>query len=141
MNLRRKIAVTVSALAMTVGGGILTAPPAAADEPCGSNKLCLYRSTLYRTMEFSTGSVNDCWMSSAYNLTDPYAGIMSYRNNLGVKATLWYYGSGAEHAPSSWIGPVVSIAPGGASSNTTGGDAVFNFSTKICTGSQKPWVF
>ncbi|MFJ4770615.1 peptidase inhibitor [Streptomyces uncialis] len=136
MNLRRKIAVTVSAVAMTVGGGILTAPPAAADEPCASNKLCLYRSTLYRTMEFSTGSVSDCWWLDAYNLGGPpWSGIKSYRNNLPVKSTLWYY-----YGSAGWSSaPVATIGVGGASSNTTGGHVAFADSETVCTGDAKPW--
>lgn len=135
MNLRRKIAVSVSALAVTIGGGILTIPPAAADEPCASGKLCLYRSTLYRTMEFSTGNVSNCWWLEQYNLGGPpWSGIKSYRNNLSVKATLW-----VSQQP-GW-NPVAdaSIAPGSVSSDTTGGNPVFAHSAKVCTGSAKPW--
>lgn len=111
MNLRRKIAVTFSALAMTIGGGILTATPAAADEPCSSGKLCLYRSTLFRTMELSTGSVSHCYALDTYNLTDPWAGIMSYRNNLPVKATIWWFHGNNYFYPGNWSA-YATIAPG-----------------------------
>ncbi|MCM2388555.1 peptidase inhibitor [Streptomyces albipurpureus] len=136
MNLRRKTAVTISALAMTIGGGVLAAPPAAADEPCASDKLCLYRSTLYRTMEFSTGSVSNCWWLWQYNLSGPpWSGIVSYRNNLSVKATLWDYNGDAD-----WpAAPQATINSGGNSSNTSGGNPAFADSAAVCTGNAKPW--
>ncbi|WP_331726466.1 peptidase inhibitor [Streptomyces uncialis] len=139
MNLRRKIAVTFSALAMTIGGGILTATPAAADEPCSSGKLCLYRSTLFRTMELSTGSVSHCYALDTYNLTDPWAGIMSYRNNLPVKATIWWFHGNNYFYPGNWSA-YATIAPGGSSSDTTAGHWVFNDGDLVCTGDDKPWL-
>ncbi|MEO3978024.1 peptidase inhibitor [Streptomyces sp. CAU 1734] len=138
MNLRRKIAVLVSTLALSVSGGVLAAPPAAADEPCASTKLCLYRSTLFRTMELSTGSVSNCWWLEDYNLGDSWSGIKSYRNNLGVKATIWYYDFGSTRwEPSARA----TIGVGGFSSDTTYGNHAFAEAEAVCTGSATPQVY
>ncbi|MFF8264338.1 peptidase inhibitor [Streptomyces virginiae] len=135
MNLRRKLAVSISALALTIGGGVLTAPPAAADEPCASNKLCLYRSTLYRTMEFETINTHNCWWLGDYNLDMHWSGIQSYRNNLSVKATLWNYNGVQEWDTTAYA----TISPGGKSSDS--GTFRFTNSEAVCTGTAKPWDY
>lgn len=139
MNMRRKAAVFVSALAMAVGSGVLTAAPASADVPCSSNNLCLYKSTQFREKALSTGSVADCHWLKDYQLTYPSNGIMAYRNNLPVKVTLWYYWGSTWTNPANWSGPQATIAPGASSSDTTGGDPSFKVADKVCTGDAKPW--
>ncbi|WP_079079001.1 peptidase inhibitor [Streptomyces sp. DSM 15324] len=132
MSIWRLLAPVVTTIAMTAGTWVATAAPAEAVGGCPSEKLCLYRSTEYRTLSFTAASTGACFWLSDYGLTEPGNGIMSYVNNLSVKATLWssqdlvhWYADGT-------------IRSGGFSSDT-GGSFPFNSSDKICTGSALPY--
>ncbi|MEV5689455.1 peptidase inhibitor family I36 protein [Streptomyces sp. NPDC052164] len=136
MKFRRVVTALVSAIALAVGGGIVNASSAAAVGGCPTNKLCLYRSTEFRTMSFSATSTGACFYLRDYGLTYPANGINSYVNNLPVKATLWE-GS----IPNNWSSNG-SIRPGGFSSDTgalTPEGAYWRYATAVCTGGVFPW--
>ncbi|MFD9034520.1 peptidase inhibitor family I36 protein [Streptomyces sp. NPDC059567] len=132
----KRIGATITAtLAVVTGGALANAAPAAAVGGCESGKLCLYRSTEYRTMSFEASSTGACFWLEDYGLTAPWNGINSYVNNLPVKATLYNRGSA-----SMWY-PVATIRAGGFSSDTgavTTDGSWFRYSEKICTGTAQP---
>ncbi|MFD4943980.1 peptidase inhibitor family I36 protein [Streptomyces sp. NPDC058239] len=136
MQLRHIGATLTATLAVVAGSTLVNAAPAAAVGGCPSDKLCLYRSTEYRTMSFAAASTSACFWLSDYGLTYPFNGISSYVNNLPVKATLW---SGNAADPNSWY-QRASIRSGGFSSDTfNGGDNnQWTTSDMVCTGSAKP---
>ncbi|MFD9717410.1 hypothetical protein [Streptomyces sp. NPDC059076] len=81
------------------------------------------------------GSVSHCWWLPDYNLgPHPWSGIVSYRNNLSVKATLWWI-----HLDDWNDTALATISPGSHSSDTHGGHFAFDYSKAICTGDAKPW--
>ncbi|MFD5269875.1 peptidase inhibitor family I36 protein [Streptomyces sp. NPDC058335] len=135
VKFKRIGAMAIAALALIGGSSLTTATPAVAAETCPSGKLCLYRSTEYRTLALTSASTSACFELIDYGLTNPWNGINSYVNNLPVKATLW-----------NWIGeyPYIqsaSIRAGGSSSDTygTGEDSeIWGFSEYVCTGSATP---
>lgn len=130
------IGATLAATLLIAGSTLVNAAPAAAVGGCPSDKLCLYRSTDFRTMSFSAASTGACFYLRDYGLTYPANGINSYVNNLPVKATLWE-GS----IPNNWSSNG-SIRPGGFSSDTgalTSEGAYWRFATAVCTGGTFPW--
>ncbi|MFD7256297.1 peptidase inhibitor family I36 protein [Streptomyces sp. NPDC059874] len=134
MDVRRKAAAFAAVLAGVSGVMMASAPPAAAVGGCPSGKLCLYRSTEYRTMSFEAASTSACFELDDYGLTYPFNGINSYVNNLPVKATLYH------SEPTGWYA-MSTIRPGGFSSNTgalTADGYWYRYSEKICTGSATP---
>ncbi|MFD0367614.1 peptidase inhibitor [Streptomyces sp. NPDC127114] len=133
MNLKRKMASMALAGGLAVTGLAAATTPATAVGGCGSNQLCLYRSTEFRTMAFETTNTYKCWKLIDYGLTDPWNGISSYVNNLPVQATLWEY-TGSLYLSAA------TISPGHYSSNSTSHYA-FLHSEFICTGGADPRDF
>ncbi|MFD0144203.1 MULTISPECIES: peptidase inhibitor family I36 protein [unclassified Streptomyces] len=134
MQIKRIGATITAALALVAGGALVNAAPAAAVGGCPSGKLCLYRSTEYRTMSFEAASTSACFDLDDYGLTYPSNGINSYVNNLPVKATLYH------SEPTGWFA-MSTIRSGGFSSNTgalTSDGHWYRYSEKICTGSATP---
>ncbi|MDX3521283.1 peptidase inhibitor [Streptomyces scabiei] len=132
MSVKIKIFTMASAVALSIGGVAVTASSAEAVGGCPSAKLCLYRSTEYRTLSFAAASTGACFTLSDYGLSAPGNGIMSYVNNLPVKATIW--NSQNLH---DWYADAT-IRPGGYSSDT-GSNFPFHESYKICTGNALPY--
>ncbi|MEV6852496.1 hypothetical protein [Streptomyces microflavus] len=130
MGFWRKASATLFASAALVAGSVVaTASPASAAQPCPAGNLCLYASTGFNDMGLRTVKTNECFQLAFYNLLDGDR-IMSYDNNLAVKAVLWH-----TNARKEWVSDGA-ISPGGASSNTSG-----NFSdvVLVCTGGRAPY--
>ncbi|MFF5767797.1 peptidase inhibitor [Streptomyces tanashiensis] len=134
MQFKRTGATVIGALVIAAGSALLTAAPAGAVGGCDPSKLCLYRSTEYRTMSFAASSTGACFDLEGYGLVYPSNGINSYVNNLPVNATLYH------SEPTGWF-PMSTIRSGGFSSNTgalTPNGYWYRHSEKICTGSAHP---
>ncbi|MEV5689457.1 peptidase inhibitor family I36 protein [Streptomyces sp. NPDC052164] len=131
----KHIGATLTAALAVAGSMLVNAAPATAVGGCPSGKLCLYRSTDYRTLDFTAASTGACFWLSDYGMGRGTNGINSYVNNLPVKATIWessdlnnWYANGT-------------IRPGGFTSDTgamTGEFSWWKESDKICTGSALP---
>ena len=136
MQLKRIGATLTATLAVVSGSALVNAAPAAAVGGCPSDKLCLYRSTEYRTMSFAAASTSQCFWLADYGLTYPSNGISSYVNNLPVKATLWEDNGAQWH---NWS-QAASIRSGGFSSDSFNGgnNIAFGNSEMVCTGNALP---
>ncbi|MGJ5697014.1 peptidase inhibitor [Streptomyces pratensis] len=136
MQLKRIGTTLAGILALAVGGTLVNAAPAAAVGGCPSDKLCLYRSTEYRTLAFTAASTQACFWLSSYGMGPGTNGINSYVNNLPVKATIWN-----TNDLNNWYAHGT-IRPGGYTSDTgavTGGEfSWWKESNMICTGSAVP---
>jgi len=130
MGFWRKASAVLLASTAWVGGSVVgTASPASAAQACPAGNLCLYASTGFNNMELRTVKTNECFQLAFYNLLDG-DGIMSYDNNLAVKAVLWH-----TNARRDWVSDGA-ISPGGASSNTSGN---FSDAVLVCTGGRAPY--
>ncbi|MFF5767796.1 peptidase inhibitor family I36 protein [Streptomyces tanashiensis] len=135
MSLKNRLSSIALAGGLAITGLAATAPTAAADTPCPSGKLCLYKSTLYRELTFTTSSTAVCYSLDRFGMGPGTNGVNSYRNNLPVKATLYNQQSGAWWDPDGYYVDYT-INPGSFSSNTyTAGD----MDLYVCMGSAKPW--
>ncbi|MFD7631737.1 peptidase inhibitor family I36 protein [Streptomyces sp. NPDC059851] len=135
--LKRKLASIALAGGLAVVTGLAaTAPSAAADTPCPSGKLCLYKSSLYRELTFTTTSTAICYDLDRFGMGAFTNGVRSYRNNLPVKATL-HLRAGAWYNPDAYTA-LYAINPGSFSSNTYG-PSPEQYGMVVCTGSTKPW--
>ncbi|MFB9558582.1 peptidase inhibitor, partial [Streptomyces roseoviridis] len=73
--MKRKLASVALAGGLAMTGLVATAPSAAADTPCPSGKLCLYKSTLYRELTFTTTSTAICYNLLNYGMSGGTNGI------------------------------------------------------------------
>ncbi|MFH8619982.1 peptidase inhibitor family I36 protein [Streptomyces sp. NPDC017979] len=126
-----KTAVTLSALAMAVGGTMATAGPAAAVGGCPSGKLCLYEPINFGRLDVTSQSTNACIDLRNYGHTGFRHGIGSYVNNLSVNVRVYHLTANGAYALDGTIGP------GRSSSNTSSPRAFGNYG-KTCTGSAVP---
>ncbi|MFF7780303.1 hypothetical protein ACFZCG_38520 [Streptomyces tanashiensis] len=85
MQIKRMGATITATLALASGAALVNAAPAAAVGGCPSDKLCLYRSTEYRTMSFAAGSTSARFDLDDYGLMYPFNCINSYVNNLPAR--------------------------------------------------------
>ncbi|MFI1279237.1 peptidase inhibitor [Streptomyces sp. NPDC020858] len=131
MRIRRKVGTVISALSLLAGGAVAMASPASAVDVggCPSDKLCLYRSTQFRTMEFAAASTSACFNLANYGMGPGTNSVQSYVNNLTVKATFWYYLTGPGWVNSQTIG----IEKFSSNAGLT-----FVGNEKVCTGSARP---
>ncbi|MET8413663.1 hypothetical protein ABZV34_37495 [Streptomyces sp. NPDC005195] len=128
--LRKNTAALLAAVALATGGAITTATPASAAQTCPADNLCLYSSTGFNDMKMRTVQTSVCFALSTFQLIGDRH-IMSYDNNLSVKAVLWHTRS----LDQSWISDGA-ISAGGFSSNTGGN---FNDAVVVCTGGRSPY--
>ncbi|MFH9858862.1 peptidase inhibitor [Streptomyces sp. NPDC017202] len=135
MGLRQKwqkgSAVMLTSMVMAAGGTVATASPASAAQACPADNLCLYAYTAFSNMKLRTVKTNECFQLALYDLIDG-DGIMSYRNNLPVKAVLWHT---TNVAPKPWEA-LGTIGAGSFSSNTSGN---FSAAILVCTGGRSPY--
>ncbi|MFE5143524.1 peptidase inhibitor family I36 protein [Streptomyces fagopyri] len=127
---RKSSAAFLASVALATGGAVATAAPASAAQACPAGNVCLYASTGFNNMGLRTVKTNECFQLASYHLIDG-DGIMSYRNNLSVKATLWH----TSPRDLEWV-PDGTINAGGFSSNTSGN---FSEAVLVCTGSRSPY--
>ncbi|MFJ6699832.1 peptidase inhibitor family I36 protein [Streptomyces sp. NPDC091272] len=137
MKLKKMGAAIAATTALFSGSTLIAATPAAAVGGCPSGKLCLYRSTEYRTLAFTSTSTSACFSLKQYGMGYGTNGINSYVNNLSVKATIWR----TEHPDTAWS--TGTIRPGGFTSNTQAVNPdnsgyEWRSADQICTGSAKP---
>ncbi|WP_137990020.1 peptidase inhibitor [Streptomyces vilmorinianum] len=128
MRFRRTVSAFLATGAVVLGS-VAAAPQASAAEPCGAGKLCLYRSTLYRTMMFETGRTARCFRLADYHLGPGLYSIWSYDNNLPVKVDYWK----ATETTAYLVG---TTSPGGSSSNTS---QALDEANLMCTGGAGPY--
>jgi hypothetical protein len=135
MGFRRKLqkssAVVLASVALAAGGAVSTASPASAAQVCPAGNLCLYAYTAFSNMQLRTVNTHECFQLALYDLIDG-DGIMSYRNNLPVKAVLWHT---SNVAPKPWVSDGT-INSGSFSSNTSGN---FSAAVLVCTGGRSPY--
>ncbi|MFD0144204.1 MULTISPECIES: peptidase inhibitor family I36 protein [unclassified Streptomyces] len=136
MKLKGKLASMALTGGLAMTGLAATAPSAAADTPCPSGKLCLYKSTLYRELTFTTSSTAVCYDLDPFGMGSLTNGVNSYRNNLPVKATIYTRTSATWWNPDDYV-VQYTINPGSFSSNTYG--AGEETALWVCTGYAKPW--
>ncbi|MFF7780304.1 peptidase inhibitor family I36 protein [Streptomyces tanashiensis] len=137
MKLKRKLASMALAGGLALTGLAATAPSAAADTPCPSGKLCLYKSTLYRELTFTTTSTAICYDLDRFGMGSWTNGVNSYRNNLPVKATMYLNTSTDWQDPDGYI-YMYTINSGSFSSDTNYWKPE-QHDLVVCTGSTKPW--
>lgn len=127
---RKSLAVFLASAALAVGGTMATAAPASAAQTCPAGNLCLYASTGFNNMGLRTVNTSECFQLAFYNLIDG-DGILSYRNNLSVKAVLWHTTS----VHQEWVADGT-IGAGSFSSNTNGN---LSHAVLVCTGGHSPY--
>ncbi|MFJ6985083.1 MULTISPECIES: peptidase inhibitor family I36 protein [unclassified Streptomyces] len=131
MGFWRKSAAGLFASVVIAGGGVVvSAGPASAAQACPDGNLCLYASSGFTSMKMRTVQTHICFALSSFQLVGDNQ-IMSYRNNLPVKAALWH----TSPVDREWQ-PDGTIAPGAFSSNTGGN---FNRAVVVCTGGRSPY--
>ncbi|WP_405549494.1 peptidase inhibitor family I36 protein [Streptomyces microflavus] len=128
VKLKHRIMIATSGFALLLGSSVAMAVPAAATGGCPSGKLCLYRSTEFRTMDFTAASTNACFNLNSYGMGLGTNSVRSYVNNLSVKATFWYYLDG------SWRNSQT-IRSGGFSSDA---GTTFIGTERVCVGPADP---
>ncbi|KUN81820.1 hypothetical protein AQJ64_21765 [Streptomyces griseoruber] len=120
----------LASVALAAGGTVATATPASAAQACPADNLCLYASTGFNNMGLRTVKTSECFQLAFYNLIDG-DGILSYRNNLSVKAVLWH----TSNVNLEWVADGT-ISAGSFSSNTSGN---FSDAVLVCTGGRSPY--
>ncbi|MEU0341277.1 hypothetical protein ABZ092_20595 [Streptomyces bobili] len=118
-------------VALAAGSAVATASPASAAQACPADNLCLYAYTAFGNMKLRTVKINECFQLALYDLIDG-DGIMSYRNNLPVKAVLWHT---TNVSPKPWEA-LGAIGAGRFSSNTGGN---LSAAILVCTGGRSPY--
>lgn len=133
MNWKAKTATALSAVAIAVGGGLATAPHAAAAGDCASGYLCVWDGANFTGHRIATASTRSCFDILAFS-GEPhnFNYIVSYSSDLPVNAVVW------DRTGSGWVSARTLVA-GGFSSNI--GISGLGIIGAVCEGGQVPWDY
>ncbi|WP_079081544.1 peptidase inhibitor family I36 protein [Streptomyces scabiei] len=131
---RKNSAALLASVALVAGGTVATAASASASasaaQTCPANSLCLYSGTGFNPMRTRAWSTYICeGLHGYFHMFDRE--IMSYRNNLPVKATFWH----TSNVTTEWVSDGTT-GVGAFSRNTSNS---LSGAILVCTGGRSPY--